>query len=165
MKTLNAIIPLLLILIMVACSENQNKLATSKSINLEDPFKNDLQIIKNGSLSPISKSELIEKWKKDLNILSNIEFEKIIIVEGLDSIKNEPFLTLYGRSQDGKISVSHALIIQDGKLVLGKKSCKCETVSCSWSGCDAQQSGDRCSCSACSGDCKKTSTDSDEVIP
>jgi len=62
-------------------------------------------------------------------------------------------------NDNGTISIATKLIIdkENKRVIMGGKTCKCESVTCAWSGCDASLSGDRCTCSSCSGDCKKTS--------
>ena len=165
MKLLKKTSQLFLILFAVSLfnsCEKDNEFDDS-SIDFDNAFNNELYAKMNGTETQLSKKVLSDAWKSSFEINEEVEFEEFRILKGNYSDTGETYYMLKTISNDGKISISNMLVMKNGNMTLGEKTCKCETNSCSWSGCDATQSGNACRCSPCSGDCKKTSTDKEEL--
>jgi len=153
--------------LLYTCSSNSN---TSESLEpsasdelvttLENPFDNTIFYrTADGNEIRITTELLTKEWRKSFN-LEGYDFTNFKIVEDKDLSAKSSKKAYYikARTSDGSVSVSQSISRDaNGKFFLTGKTCKCETNSCSWSGCDASQSGSTCRCSPCNGDCKKTS--------
>lgn len=156
------IITFLISFIFITSCEKNNDFDDA-SIDFENAFNNELYIVEKGNQIQIDKPSLSTMWKSNLEIEKTVNFDDFRIIKEKYSDTGDDYYMLKTISEDGRISIANILEMNNGKMTLGKKTCKCETNSCSWSGCEAKQSSSSCRCTPCQGDCKKTSTDSDEV--
>ena len=147
--------------LLISC-EKSNEF-NDQEIDFKTAFNNKIYAKKAGAQIQLDKAALAEMWKKELDIDKKVELKEFRIIKGKYADTGQDFYQLKTISEDGGTSISNALVMENGLITLGKNTCKCETNSCSWSGCDANQTSTRCTCSPCSGDCKKTSTSTDEI--
>jgi len=146
-----------LITAFIACSQNNN------DINFENPFENEIGFINSDTeeFQSITKEQLVNYWKDTFEIESNKSFEDFEIRELRDVETGDKYYTLQTISESGEISITNEVSFNENRILMNKKTCKCESQSCNFSGCDASLfpgGSGRCQCSTCSGDCKKTST-------
>ena len=151
--------------VFYACSENsdEKQTITLKSNADASPTIGNSTIgyMDNGAFVAINQAQLVGYWKYKFNIPADINFTNIQVLGGTSETGEQSY-TISARSESGTISVKSVLKPigpqTAAMYMMAGGSCKCETTSCSWSGCDAQASGSSCYCTSCSGDCKKTST-------
>jgi len=166
MKKFTKIFLLLFVIagIVYACSENTEERSDVTLKANENPtiagatigYNDD-----NGSYVVITQDQLTAYWKYKFDIAEDVNFIDFMVLGGTSDTGDQSVI-IRGRSDDGTINIASVLKpmggSQNGMYLMAGGTCKCETNTCSWSGCEASSSGGSCYCSSCSGDCKKTST-------
>ena len=132
------------------------------TINENEAFANKIGFIssKTGNFVEVNKTQLESNWKKIFDLDESVKFNDFRVIKSNYADTNNEYYTLKTISEGGTISIATKLTVdqQNQLMILDTKTCKCESVTCSWSGCDASLENDNCMCSSCTGDCKKTST-------
>lgn len=153
----NLIIILVFLAMFTSCKEGEEVV-----INEQVAFENNIGFIssKTGEFVKVNKNQITSYWKQTFEIDDKVNFDDFKIIKGKYTDTGEDFYLLKTINTEGTISIATKVTVDNKKnaLLMDGKSCKCESVSCTWNGCDASYSGDNCICSSCSGDCKKTST-------
>lgn len=140
-----------------SCSENEN--IANEDIDFDNTFNNKfILLVEENKFIEYDKEEIITLIKETADLNENITLKDFKLVQNNDEKGNKTnFYSIKAQSADKLLSVATLLEkTNDGFRVLGK-TCKCESTNCDI-GCEASFFGDRCQCSHCSSECKKTST-------
>ncbi len=110
----------------------------------------------------LSDNELTNFYHNSQEISENISFQELKLIKVNDN--GEEYFMTNQISENGKIKIGLKLEMQPNsrQLALTGETCKCESESCTLSGCEVVS---MCSCSHCNGDCKKTHTITNEFYP
>lgn len=176
--------------VFYACSEDKNTDSEEESISLpnteqinssemsqgafpeqeafsEDVFETNVigVLDDDGNFYRATENEMINYLTEIFGLDSqSITFGEFTITQ-VTNEEGEEFWNLKVGSNNGNLKFSVQLSLEQENFILAAKTCKCETTGCSWSGCDAQVSGNNCYCTSCSKDCKKTSTVTTSLVP
>ena len=131
------------------------------NINEDVAFENKIGFVTSETRNfvQMNKEQIANNWKAIFELDNSVKFTDFRVIKGQYADTGNEYYLLKTISDNGTIRIATKLTVdKDSKrMIMGKKTCKCESVSCAWSSCDASYSDDRCVCSSCSSSCKKTS--------
>ena len=151
--------------VFYACSENsdEKQTITLKSNADASPTIGNSTIgyIDNGAFVAINQAQLVGYWKYKHSLPEDTNFSNIQVIGGT-SENGQELYTVSSRSDNGNINVVSILkpfgSQGSAMYMMQGSTCSCQSISCSsTTGCQASTTNG-CVCSACGGDCKKTST-------
>ncbi len=128
-----------------------------KNTEPEAVFSYDIGFIdsKSQEFVKINEKLLSNYWKKTFELSEDTEFLSAKLVKAQVNQGEKDYYIINTTSKSGKINISSKVYKTDVGFVMAGEECKCESTECTFSGCEVMS---MCSCTSCSGECKKTHT-------
>lgn len=161
-KIINIFLILLTFCAFYSCNEQEGIESSSVEFTFEDlnfnmAFDNPIGYVdeKNQNFIEINENQLQKYWTNNLSLPRETEFNQAKLVKAQVAEGDEEYYIIHASTKDGRINISSkASLTKDGLRLLGEE-CSCETEDCTNFGCEVLT---MCSCSSCSGVCKKKHT-------